>query len=367
MPAVRLHVLNVRVRTFTLMAISIELRKVLVWSVMNNELVMAVCVAELPASGRFESVRRVLSDNSWNSLQGTFTEREVEAAENTVEECRSLGILALPVTDPMYPRSLRESEAPPPVLYLKGALNGLVSKIAVAVVGARSATVDGCARVTELSEELARCDVFVVSGLALGIDGAAHRGALNSCCGHSTVAVLAHGLDMVYPPSHTGLAGRIVEDGGLLISEYPPKTKPMKHHFLARNRIIAGLSRGVVVAEAGERSGSLVTAQFAINSGRDVFALISESPDDSSLGCQNLIEQGAIPIASASGILREYGIDHPSHVSGGISPKKVVLGMASFMEITGVSFHELLRLELDGIIERIAGNRVKVSASLVGR
>lgn len=334
---------------------------------MNNELVMAICVSELPASGRFQSVQKVLLEDSWNCLKDTFTERELEAAQSVIDECRALGIVALPVTDPMYPKSLRESEAPPPVLYLKGSLTGLMSKIAVAVVGARSATVDGCVRVSELSEELARCNIVVVSGLALGIDGAAHRGALNSGSGHSTVAVLAHGLDMVYPPSHTGLAGRIVDTGGLLISEYPPRTKPMKHHFLARNRIVAGLSRGVIVAEAGERSGSLVTAQFAINSGRDVFALVGEAQDDASIGCQNLVEQGAIPIASASGVLREYGIDLARSLSERAKPRKVVLGLASFMEMTGVSFHELLRLELDGIIERTAGNQVKVSASLIGK
>ena len=180
---------------------------------MNNELVMAICVSELPASGRFQSVQKVLLEDSWNCLKDTFTERELEAAQSVIDECRALGIVALPVTDPMYPKSLRESEAPPPVLYLKGSLTGLMSKIAVAVVGARSATVDGCVRVSELSEELARCNIVVVSGLALGIDGAAHRGALNSGSGHSTVAVLAHGLDMVYPPSHTGLAGRIVDTG----------------------------------------------------------------------------------------------------------------------------------------------------------
>ena len=334
---------------------------------MNNELVMAICVSELPASGRFQSVQKVLLEDSWNCLKDTFTERELEAAQSVIDECRALGIVALPVTDPMYPKSLRESEAPPPVLYLKGSLTGLMSKIAVAVVGARSATVDGCVRVSELSEELARCNIVVVSGLALGIDGAAHRGALNSGSGHSTVAVLAHGLDMVYTPSHTGLAGRIVDAGGLLIYEYPPRTKPMKHHFLAHNRIVAGLSRGVIVAEAGERSGSLVTAQFAINSGRDVFALVGEAQDDASIGCQNLVEQGAIPIASASGVLLEYGIDLARSLSERAKPRKVVLGLASFMEMTGVSFHELLRLELDGIIERTAGNQVKVSASLIGK
>lgn len=333
---------------------------------MNNELEMAMCVAELPASSRFEAVKKVVVEGSWDSLRNAFGERELHDAKSVVDECRELGILALPVTDPMYPRILRESEAPPPVLYLKGSLAEVVAKNTVAVVGARSATVDGCDRVSALSEELARCDFVVVSGLALGIDGAAHRGALNSRCSHSTVAVLAHGLDMVYPPTHSGLAGRILEDGGLLISEYPPRIKPMKHHFLARNRIIAGLSRGIVVAEAGERSGSLVTAQFALDCGRDVFALVDEGSNVSSVGCQNLIEQGAIPIASARGVLQEYGIKPPSHMSEDTVSQKVVLGLASFMEITGVSFHELLRLELDGIIERLAGNRVKVSASLVG-
>ena len=155
-----------------------------------------------------------------------------------------------------------------------------------------------------------------MSGLALGVDGAAHRGALTATCGCPTIAVLAHGLDRVYPSSHSQLADSIVHQGGALVSEYPPGIEPLKHHFLERNRIIAGLSLGVVVVQAGERSGSLVTANYAADFGRDVFVLEGADGDSGFSGGARLIEDGAIPIAGAREVLEEYGVQNEAPVTG---------------------------------------------------
>ncbi len=326
----------------------------------------AICVSGLSPSTRFSLTKKVLDDGNWDSTEGIIALSELREADEVIESCQRLQILSIPITDVRYPRSLAESDAPPSVIYVKGSLTATRQKLSIGVVGARAATVESCNRVTEIAEVLARSDVCIVSGLALGVDGAAHRGALRSLQDGATIAVMAHGLDILYPASHNRLGQRIVDGGGALISEYPPGTKPLKHHFLARNRIIAGLSSGVVVAEAGARSGSLVTAQYALDSGRDVFALIAPEGPEQTDGCKSLIDQGAIPVTSAAGILREYKMQVQGEVAHASNVRKVVMGLGAFMEITGVSFHELLRLELDGIIERTAGNSVKVSAALVG-
>jgi DNA processing protein len=327
----------------------------------------AICVSGLSPSARFSLTKKVLDDGNWDSTESVIALSELREADEVIETCQRLQILTIPITDERYPRNLAESDAPPSVIYVKGSLTATAPKLSIGVVGARAATVEACNRVSEMAEILALNDVCAVSGLALGIDGAAHRGALRSVQEGATIAVMAHGLDILYPASHNKLAQRIVESGGALVSEYPPATKPLKHHFLARNRIIAGLSSGVVVAEAGSRSGSLVTAQYALDSGRDVFALLAPDGMDQTDGCKTLIEQGAIPVTSAAGILREYKIQVREERPESSGSRKVVIGLGAFMEITGVSFHELLRLELDGIIERTAGNSVKVSAALVGQ
>jgi DNA processing protein len=180
------------------------------------------------------------------------------------------------------------------------------------VVGTRSASIAVCQHASEIARELADAGFAVVSGLALGVDGAAHRGALAAQSQTPTIAVLAHGLDSVYPASHQGLAREILRHGGVLISEYPPGAPPLKHQFLARNRIIAGLSRGVIVVQAGKRSGSLVTAQCAVDFGRDVFIVAGDEADERWSGGRDMLEQGAMPITTAADVLREYGFtsDH---------------------------------------------------------
>ena len=335
-------------------------------STINNDLESAICVSELPPKQRLEATRRVCQEKSWNGVQSILTEQQRQRAKEILLACSSYQIMAVPLTDERYPARLSETDAPPPVLYAKGAMAGFCDNFPIAIVGARAATIDACNRVSAISETLATSDVCVVSGLALGVDGAAHRGALRCSSPGKTAAVVAHGLDMLYPASHAQLSQRILDSGGVIVSEYPPGTKPLKHHFLARNRIIAGLSQGVLVAEAGSRSGSLVTAQYALDAGRDVFALLAQDGCVQSAGCQNLIEDGAIPVSTAGAILREYDMKVVGGDRSNEELRKVVIGLGSFMEITGVSFHELLRLELDGIIERTAGNSVRVSAALVG-
>jgi DNA processing protein len=212
---------------------------------------------------------------------------------------------------------------------------------------------------------LAHAGLTVISGLALGIDGAAHRGALQSGISCPTVAVLAHGLDRVYPPTHSGLARQILDAGGMLLSEYAPYIDPMKHHFLARNRIIAGLSRGVVVIEAGARSGSLVTANFAADYGRDVFVLSASDRDpDRRQGCQSLIEQGAIPITSAGDVLREYGLAAEQETKP-IKQRWETMSVEAFIERSKISVGELLKRELAGQVVRLPGNQVRVWTDVV--
>jgi DNA processing protein len=199
----------------------------------------------------------------------------------------------------------------------------------------------------------------VVSGLALGIDGAAHRGALTVSRECPTIAVVAHGLERTYPPSHSSLADAIVERGGAILSEYPPGTEPFKHHFLERNRIVAGLSLGVVVIQAGERSGSLVTARFAAEYGRDVFVLEAEEDDTRCSGGANLIEEVAIPIAGAREVLQEYGVLAAESDTGDGGAWRTMT-VDEYLRMTGYSTSQLLRLEMEGRVVRLPGNRVSV-------
>jgi DNA processing protein len=207
---------------------------------------------------------------------------------------------------PGYPPLLAELHDPPARLFLRGGPAELLARPAVAIVGARSCSSYGAQVARELGRELAAAGVVVVSGLARGIDGDAHRGAL---AGRGiTVAVLGCGIDRDYPRSHAELARRIAEDG-LVVSEYPPGVEPAPWRFPARNRIIAGLARATVVVEARERSGALITADFALELGRDVFAVPGEITSALSAGTNDLLRQGAAPLLSADDILGALGLE----------------------------------------------------------
>ena len=198
---------------------------------------------------------------------------------------------------------LRDTANPPAVLFYKGAVPEWEKTIAI--VGSRKATAYGIETAGQMAKGLAQAGVTVVSGGARGIDSASHRGALQGQ--GPTVVVLACGLDRVYPPENRELFQQVVAAGGTLISEYPPGTPPLGRQFPARNRIIAGMSRGTLVVEAAERSGSLITSDFALEEGRDVFSIPGSIWLPSCKGTNQLIRNGAICCTSVEDILSEYG------------------------------------------------------------
>ncbi len=205
-----------------------------------------------------------------------------------------------------YPPLLAELHDPPQCLYLRGGPPDLLALTSVAIVGARSCSSYGSQVARELARELASAGVVVVSGLARGIDGEAHRGAL--AAGGLTVAVLGCGIDRDYPRAHADLARRVSESG-LVVSEYEPGVEPSPWRFPARNRIVAGLAKATVVVEARRRSGALITADFALELGRDVFAVPGEITSGLSEGTNDLIRQGATPLLAAADVFEALGIE----------------------------------------------------------
>jgi len=209
-------------------------------------------------------------------------------------------------SDPLYPKLLAAIHDPPPRLWIRGDVGPeLLSRPAVGVVGARACSSYGRAVARSLGRDLAAAGVVVVSGMARGVDGEAHRGALDA--GAATVAVLGCGIDRNYPAAHAELARRISE-AGLIVSEYEPGVEPAPWRFPARNRIISGLCRAVVVVEARERSGALITVDFALEQGRDVLAVPGEITSALSAGSNALLRLGAAPVLSVDDVLEAIGV-----------------------------------------------------------
>jgi len=217
------------------------------------------------------------------------------------------GTQLLASTDPDYPAQLLQLPDPPAVLFVLGDVRTLAS-LQLAMVGARKATREGCNTAGEFAEVFARAGITITSGLALGIDAASHQGALRG--GGQTVAVCATGLDTVYPTQHARLAQRIRASGALL-SEFPPRTRPLRMNFPHRNRLISGLSRGTLVVEAAPYSGSLVTARRAVEQGRAVFAIPGCIHHPLSGGCHKLIRDGATLVQTPADVLFELKIPLP--------------------------------------------------------
>jgi DNA processing protein len=224
-------------------------------------------------------------------------------ARGALTEARALGIDVVTVLDLCYPARLRTIPDPPLVLWTITPAESFAGP-AVAVVGSRRATPTGLGVSRRLSRDLAASGVLVVSGLARGIDGAAHRGALDAA--GQTVAVLGNGPDVVYPREHRELMQAVQRSGGVL-SEFPPGTRPEARNFPLRNRIISGLSQAVVVVEASEKSGSLITARAALDQGRDVLAVPGSVASGTYRGCHALIKDGARLVETVDDILEEIG------------------------------------------------------------
>lgn len=217
----------------------------------------------------------------------------------------------LTLADPAYPRALLDIHDPPLLLYVNGQPNHL-SRPIIALVGARNATTGGIDNALAFARYLSEQGWCIVSGLALGIDAAAHEGALRAGPqGGGTVAILGTGIDIVYPPKNHDLAHRIAEHGAL-VSEFPLGTRALRYQFPKRNRIVAGLARGVLVVEAAKQSGSLITARLAAEMGREVFAIPGSIHSPLSRGCHALIRQGAKLVESAQDIHDELGLPRMS-------------------------------------------------------
>lgn len=222
-------------------------------------------------------------------IDGLVTARKSGIADRAWETILKLNIQVLIWDDPDYPRSLAEIDQPPPVIYVRGSITE-ADRMAAGMVGTRKASVYGRQIAEEMSEFLARQGLTIVSGLARGIDGFSHDAALKA--GGRTLAVLGSGVDQIYPPEHRRLAERVIAQGAI-ISDYPPGTPPDAANFPPRNRIISGLSLAVIVVEAGEKSGALITAAFAAEQGRQVFAIPGSLYAPLSRGPNRLIQQGA--------------------------------------------------------------------------
>jgi len=300
-------------------------------------------------------------------------------AEREIATVAKLGARHLFVDDPGYPRLLAELDDAPPVLMLRGD-SDLMRRPVIAMVGARNASAAACRFARQLAVELGREGVTIVSGLARGVDTAAHIGSIDA----GTIGVIAGGIDVVYPPENAALQERIATEG-LLIAEQPPGTEPRARHFPYRNRIIAGLAQGTVVVEAAPQSGSLITARLAGEMGREVMAVPGSPLDPRAQGCNGLIRDGATLIQSAADVLETIRPIDPRMVR---SPGSRFEGQPAHdvndaerrevIELLGpvpVAIDELIRqaglapavvqtvlleLELAGRLERHAGGRVSL-------
>lgn len=245
------------------------------------------------------------------SVEGFLRKRKTLALGKAIRGLEKRGISWVTLADPEYPELLREIHDPPLTLYLKGS-GRCWGEYPLAVVGTRRCSHYGRRAAEEIVGRLPS-RVSVISGMAAGIDGVAHRAALKK--GVPTVAVLGTGVDIVYPSVNRPLYRELLEEG-TLVSEFPPGTGPQKHHFPQRNRIISGLSRGVLVVESSQKSGSLITASFALAQGRDVFAVPGSIFRQSCAGTNALIKEGAVPVTRGSDISDFWGLDGEEDPAG---------------------------------------------------
>jgi DNA processing protein len=319
-----------------------------------------------PGTLTLESTLGVVSgDTAPDDLARDLRDRAVEV----LLSARALGIDAIAWGDPRYPALLASIPDAPIVLWLKGN-PALLSRPSVAIVGSRAATPYGLEAASRLAGDLAAAGALVVSGLARGVDSTAHRAALDS--GGNTAAVLGSGVDIIYPPEHGKLADEIARNG-VVLSELPPGTPPLPFHFPARNRLISGLSLAVVVVEAAERSGSLITAGFALEQGRAVLAVPGNVLSGRHRGCHALIRDGAAIVESAEDVLDEMrtsSLRPNAEAMPSAPPSDPLLacmlpGESYDVEVLGREaglgaaqlLSRLLELELRGAVRRLDGGR----------
>ena len=276
----------------------------------------------------FESIEEIYKATDYKNIPGIsrgdaliLGSKDLSHAKEIIERINKLGAYILTYDDIDYPDELRKIDSPPYVLYLKGEKLSWDRLFAIGVVGTRRCTAYGAKAADNLCFDLAARGITIVSGMARGIDSAAARAALRA--GGKTIAVLGSGIDVIYPPENRELMEEI-EKSGTVMTEYPPGSQPMAHHFPERNRIISGLSKGVLVIEAPLKSGALITANYALEAGRDLFAVPGEIFKDNSKGTNLLIKQGARIVSSAMDIIEEYPADIEKLVPAEEKPEESV-------------------------------------------
>lgn len=257
-----------------------------------------------------EGELRRVPDLRQEALPGLL-DKSLDAAEQILRDCYDKGIHILTYRDGAYPGRLHAIGDPPLVLYYRGVLPDFDSEPAIAVVGTRRASPYGLITAKRLGYQIAQCGGLVISGLAAGIDSMAMTGALTQ--GKPAVGVLGCGADVVYPPRNENLFADVAARGCIL-TEYPPGTPPQGYHFPRRNRIISGLSCGVLVVEAPEKSGALITAQYALDQGRDVFTVPGNIDVPSCVGSNRLLREGAVAVSSGWEIMEEYATRFPGRI-----------------------------------------------------
>ena len=327
----------------------------------------AVALSLWPASIRPSNVA------AWQRQAGSTRPRPHPPAVSEADVDAVLARAAAQAIEPVawgderYPTALRTISDPPPLIWLRGNAKAL-GGVSVGIVGSRRASVYGLQVAEQLAHELATYGITVVSGLARGADAAAHRGAL--AARGATTAVLGSGCDVMYPPEHARLAAEMLARGAL-VSEFPPDTPPRQSHFPRRNRIISGLSLAVVVVEAAERSGTLITARYGLEQGREVMAVPGNVLSGASRGCHALVKDGAKLVEGVTDILEELRIDRAPVRSPMREPatdgllQRLEFGRSYELDeleaLTGVSGAGLLpRLttwELNGAVSRVPGGR----------
>ena len=317
------------------------------------------------------AVAGVIGDQPAATLFESDNTAAIDIALNWAE---APGNAIVTLADAEYPAALLQTADPPCLLYVKGRLE-LLSKPSIAIVGSRNATAQGLANAEAFARSLSAGGLAIVSGLALGIDAAAHRGGLDG--GGGTVAFIGTGADRIYPARNAALARRIAEEGAI-VSEFPLGMPPLQHNFPKRNRLIAGVARGVIVVEAAQKSGSLITARLAGEIGREVFAIPGSIHSPLSKGCHQLIKQGAKLVDDAKDILDELSWGRrpdPVVAAEAVPEPELPEGDAAVLKAMGfdpvdtdvlctrskltpeVLFDILLSLELEGRVARLPGGR----------
>lgn len=290
-----------------------------------------------------------------------------------LEKLNKDNINVICIQESSYPGILKNIDNPPYVLYYRGDIK-YAEKFCLSIVGSRAATNYGKNTARKMAGEIAKQDIIIVSGMARGIDSEAHWGALDA--GGNTIAVLGSGINFIYPPENRELYHRIIE-GGTILSEFPVDTHPEPGNFPMRNRIISGLSRGVIVVEAKRKSGALITADFALEQGRDVFAIPGPIHSKTSEGTNNLIKQGAKLVSGIDDILDEYYDINTTKQYGKVYQNKLMLldsnetliiqymgyeecHFDDLLEKSGLNIGRLstilLKLEFEGILKSLPGN-----------